>query len=106
VVRRKQRKNRPPSHFPDTNSSAAGLIPELDLHALTVVEALPRLDEFLHDSFQTGHYRVRVNHGKGTGVLKLEVGRYLSGHPLVLGYRPADRWHGGEGVTEVDLSYR
>ena len=81
-------------------------VPELDLHALTVMEALSRLDEFLHDAFQAGHYRVRGNHGKGTGVLKLEVSRYLSGHPLVLAFRAADMWHGGDGVTEVDLSYR
>jgi DNA mismatch repair protein MutS2 len=82
------------------------IAPELDLHALTVVEALPKLDEFLHSSFRAGYYRVRIVHGKGTGVLKLEVGRYLSGHPLVLAYRFADTWHGGVGATEVDLSSR
>ena len=81
-------------------------VPELDLHALTVLEALPKLDEFLHSSFQSGYYRVRIIHGKGTGVLKVEVGRYLTDHPLVLSYRFADTWHGGSGVTEVDLSYR
>lgn len=80
--------------------------PEIDLHALTVMEALPKLDEFIHNAFQAGHYRVRVNHGKGTGVLKLEVSRYLTAHPLVIGHRASDIWHGGSGVTEVDLSYR
>ena len=83
-----------------------GAVPELDLHAFTVLEALPQLDEFLHSSFQSGYYRVRIIHGKGTGVLKVEVGRYLADHPLVLSYRFADTWHGGSGVTEVDLSYR
>ncbi|AKG54129.1 recombination inhibitory protein MutS2 [Dehalogenimonas sp. WBC-2] len=88
----------PPQNF--------GIAPELDLHALTVLEALPKLDEFLHSSFQRGYYRVRIIHGKGTGVLKMEVGRYLTDHPLVRSYRFADTWHGGSGVTEVDLSYR
>jgi DNA mismatch repair protein MutS2 len=84
----------------------AGSAPELDLHALTVVEALPRLDEFLHSSFRAGHYRVRIVHGKGTGVLKVEVGRYLASHPLVLRYQAADVYHGGVGATEVDLTDR
>lgn len=55
---------------------------EVDLHCLTVVEALPKLDQFLHTAFQAGLYRVWVVHGKGTGILRQEVGRYLSGHPL------------------------
>ena len=82
------------------------MAPELDLHALTVDQALVRLDEFLHSSFQAGHYRVRIVHGKGTGVLKVEVARYLATHPLVLRYQPADVYHGGSGATEADLSNR
>lgn len=79
-------------------------VPSLDLHALTVVEALPEVDVFLHDCFRAGYHRVRVVHGKGTGVLKAEVTRYLSTHPLVIGYRASDVYHGGTGATEVDLS--
>ena len=77
---------------------------EVDLHCLTVAEALPKLDQFLHTAFQAGLYRVWVVHGKGTGVLRQEVGRYLSAHPLVKSYGPADRYHGGIGVTQVELS--
>jgi DNA-nicking Smr family endonuclease len=81
-------------------------VPSLDLHALTVVEALPRVDEFLHSSFRAGYFRVRIVHGKGTGVLKVEVARYLATHPLVLRYQSADFYHGGSGATDVDLTYR
>jgi DNA mismatch repair protein MutS2 len=81
-------------------------MPSLDLHALTVVEALPKVDEFLHSAFQAGYFRVRIVHGKGTGVLKVEVGRYLATHPLVLRYQSADFYHGGSGATDVDLTYR
>ncbi len=77
---------------------------EVDLHRLTVAEALPKLDQFLNTAFQAGLYRVWVVHGKGTGVLRLEVGRYLSSHPLVKSYGLADRYHGGIGVTQVELS--
>jgi DNA mismatch repair protein MutS2 len=77
---------------------------ELDLHRLTVDEALPKLDEFIHSAFQAGLYRVCVIHGKGSGVLRQEVRRYLSNHPLVKSYAPADRYHGGIGATQVELS--
>jgi len=80
--------------------------PEIDLHGLTVDEALPRLDSFIHAAFQAGHYQVRVVHGKGSGILRREVGRYLSDHTLVRSHRLADRYHGGDGATEVNLSDR
>ncbi len=77
---------------------------EIDLHRLTVDEALPKLDDFLHTAFRSGLYRVWVVHGKGSGVLRQEVGRYLKKHPLVRSHRLADRYHGGIGATQVELS--
>jgi DNA-nicking Smr family endonuclease len=79
---------------------------ELDLHSLTVEEALPRLDEYLYAAYQAGLFQVRVVHGKGTGVLRVEVGRYLANHPLVHSHTPADRYHGGIGATQVKLQER
>ena len=72
---------------------------EIDLHRLMVEEALPKLDEFLHAAYQAGLYRMRVIQGKGTGVLRREVGRYLTNHPLVKSYNPIDRHHEGIGAT-------
>ncbi|MDO9333236.1 MAG: Smr/MutS family protein [Dehalococcoidales bacterium] len=77
---------------------------ELDLHRLTVDEAIPRLDDFLHSAFQAGYYRVWIVHGKGSGILRQAVGRYLSKHPLVRSHRIADSQHGGVGATQVELS--
>ena len=77
---------------------------EIDLHRLTVDEAIPKLDNFLHAAFQAGLYRVWIIHGKGSGVLRQEVGRYLSTHPLVRLHAPADRYRGGMGATQVELS--
>lgn len=77
---------------------------ELDLHRLTVDEALPRIDEFLYDTYRAGIHHVRIVHGKGSGVLRREVNRYLANHPLVRSYGPADRYHGDYGATEVELS--
>ena len=77
---------------------------EIDLHRLTVDEALLKLDDFLHAAFRSGSYRVWVIHGKGSGILRQEVGRYLSKHPLVRSHKIADRYHGGIGTTQVELS--
>jgi DNA-nicking Smr family endonuclease len=77
--------------------------PEIDLHRLTVDEALPKIDDFLHDMYCAGLHYVLIVHGKGTGVLKQEVSRYLATHPLVKSYHQADRWSGGYGATEVEL---
>lgn len=77
---------------------------EIDLHRLTVDEVIPRIDDFLYAAYQTGHLRVWVVHGKGSGVLRQEVRRYLSKHPLVRSYREADSGHGGYGSTQVELT--
>jgi DNA-nicking Smr family endonuclease len=79
---------------------------EIDLHGLTVDEALPRLDEFLHTAYRAGYYQVHIVHGKGSGVLRREVGRYLAGHSLVRSHQLADKYHGGDGATQVNLSDR
>jgi len=77
---------------------------EIDLHRLTVDEALPKLEEFLYATYQAGAYQVWVIHGKGTGILRREVRRYLTSHPLVKSHNTADRHHGGIGATQVTLS--
>ncbi len=76
---------------------------EIDLHRLTVDEAVLKIDEFLYKAYKTGHFRVWVIHGKGTGILRQEMRRYLSKHPLVRAQRPADPQHGGDGATQVEL---
>jgi DNA mismatch repair protein MutS2 len=84
--------------------SAAPAANELWLRHLTIDEALPRLDRFLHDSFVVGMTQVRVIHGKGTGTLREMVRRELKKHPLVKAFRPGGRTEGGEGVTVVDFT--
>ena len=79
-------------------------VQELRLRQLTVDEALPRLDQFLHDAFMNGLIQIKVIHGKGTGTLRLIVRRELARHPLVKSFRPGDYGEGGEGVTIVQLT--
>lgn len=77
---------------------------ELRLRHLTQDEALPMLDQFLHDSFVAGFYQVKIVHGKGTGTIRNLVWRCLSTHPLVKSYRSGIPGEGSAGVTIVELS--
>lgn len=77
---------------------------ELRLRHLTVDEALPRLERFLHDSYLAGLKQVKVIHGKGSGTLRLSVRRELTRHSVVKNFRAGENWEGGEGVTVVEFS--
>jgi DNA mismatch repair protein MutS2 len=77
---------------------------ELRLRYLTVDEALPKLDRFLHDKYLQGYSQVKIIHGKGSGTLRLSVRRELGRNSLVKRFRTGENYEGGEGVTIVDLS--
>ncbi|GAI17320.1 unnamed protein product [marine sediment metagenome] len=77
---------------------------EVQLRHLTVEEALPKLDKYLHDAFMAGLWQVRVVHGKGTGTLRQAAHRALAKHPLVKSYRLGGYGEGGAGVTIVELT--
>lgn len=76
---------------------------EIDLHDMTVNEALPTVEQFLQESFKVHERRIWIIHGKGEGVLREEVRKYLDHHQLVESFAPADQAHGEEGATQVDL---
>jgi DNA mismatch repair protein MutS2 len=77
---------------------------ELDLHRHTVEEALPRLNDYLYNSFVGGMTTVCINHGRGTGALRQAVCRELKKHTLIKSFRPGGYGEGGEGVTIVELA--
>jgi DNA mismatch repair protein MutS2 len=91
---------------PNKNTGKAKKEPvadEIDLHRMTVDEAVPVIEEFLYKAYQAGHTRVWIVHGKGTGVLRQEMRRYLAKHSLVRAQRTADSSRGGVGATQVDI---
>ncbi len=79
---------------------------EVQLRGLTADEALRRLEAYLDDAYLAGLSTVRVVHGRGTGTLRRVVREFLGQHPLVAGFRPAEEFAGGEGVTVVELARR
>ncbi len=78
----------------------------LDLHGLTRGEAHARLQEFMASSYRKGRRCLLVITGKGAGILRGEVQRWLGETPLsgiVLRFYPAQREHGGDGALYVLL---
>ena len=85
------------------NNGSPGVSPELDLHAMTIDEAMPLVQDYLDEAFRAGIKEVRIVHGKGTGVLRQAVMRELKKHPLVKSFRTGDRYEGSTGATVVQL---
>lgn len=72
----------------------------LDLHGMTVEEAVAALDSFLNDAILAGHAEVRVIHGRSGGRLKAAAQARLKQLPVVRAFRldPVN-----PGVTIVTL---
>ena len=79
---------------------------ELDLHGLTVEQALPQMDVFIYKAFTSGFHTVCINHGMGSGILRQAVHRELKKSSLVKSFRVGGRGEGGRGITLVDLAER
>ena len=76
---------------------------EIDLHGLTIEEAIPLVDKFLGKAYRAHVNRVWVIHGKGTGTLGVAMKEYLGKHPYVARCSRADGSRGGIGSTQVEL---
>jgi DNA mismatch repair protein MutS2 len=76
---------------------------ELDVRGQTLEEALRAVDKYLDDAVLSGLARVYIIHGKGTGVLRDGIRRYLSRHSQVSSWAPGGPGEGGDGVTVVEV---
>jgi DNA mismatch repair protein MutS2 len=76
---------------------------ELDIHGLTVLEALMELDMFLDQAVICGLHTVTIIHGRGTGALRNGVRDHLRHHPQVKNFRAGMYGEGEDGVTIAEL---
>lgn len=72
---------------------------EIKLLGMTSDEAIAELDKYLDDAYLAHIPEVRIVHGKGTGVLRDTVHRYLKTHPHIQDYHLAAFGEGDSGVT-------
>lgn len=71
----------------------------IDLHASTLDMALKRTEEFLIRCHLKRFRKVLIIHGKGSGILRDGVRKYLEHHPHVAQLTSAGRHQGGEGAV-------
>ncbi len=76
---------------------------EIDLRGFTADEAIEAVARYLSDAALTGLSQIGIIHGKGTGILRREVGNYLKNHPLVKSQRLGNWNEGDTGITIVEL---
>ena len=85
----------------DAASGGIGL--SLDLRGRRADEARSELENFLDRAVLSGHQRLEVVHGKGTGALRREVRDVLEHSPVVSNFELAPEEAGGDGMTRVEL---
>ena len=75
--------------------------PELDVRGERLQAALDAVLHYIDDALMLNMGSVRIIHGKGTGVLRDEIQKYLRTVPGVASAKDEDVRQGGSGVTVV-----
>lgn len=84
-------------------SKTASISSEINLIGMTKDEALMELDKYLDDAFLSHLSPVRIVHGKGSGILRDAVHRYLKKQKHVKTFRLGSFGEGDYGVTIVEF---
>ena len=84
-------------------AKTASISSEINLIGMTKDEALMELDKYLDDAFLSHLSPVRVVHGKGAGILRDAIHRYLKKQKHVKSFRLGSFGEGDYGVTIVEF---
>ncbi len=77
--------------------------PNIDIRGERLMEALDIVSRFIDDALMVGIGEVKILHGKGNGILKEEIRKYLRTVPGVVSCKDEDVQFGGSGITVVKL---
>ncbi len=77
--------------------------PEIDLRGMRSEEALDEVRRYIDDAVMIGCSKLRILHGKGDGILKQMIRKYLRTEKVVKSCRDEVEQLGGAGITLVDL---
>ncbi|HDY89110.1 MAG TPA: hypothetical protein ENH82_13475, partial [bacterium] len=76
---------------------------EINLRGMTFDEARDALDIFIDNLSTSGLETGQIIHGKGTGVLRNKIGKYLQKHAYIESWRLGNWNEGSSGVTVITL---
>ncbi|MBP3596454.1 MAG: endonuclease MutS2 [Clostridia bacterium] len=76
---------------------------EINVIGYNVEDACFAIDKYLDSACMHGLGSIRIVHGKGTGILRSGIHKYLKTHPHVKNYRVGVYGEGEMGVTIVNL---
>ncbi len=76
---------------------------EVDVRGLTAFEATGVVDKAIDNAVLSGINKLTIIHGKGTGVLRREINRFLRSNKAVKSQRLGTFGEGEDGVTIVEL---
>ena len=77
--------------------------PSIDIRGERLADALDIVSRFIDDAVMLDIPQVKILHGKGTGVLKEEIRKYIRTVPGVTSVNDEDIRYGGSGITVVDF---
>ena len=86
-----------------TKNISASSKTEIDVRGQTAEEAVMSVDQAIDSCVLSNIHLLTVIHGKGTGVLRAEIQRYLRHHKAVKSFRIGTFGEGENGVTIVEL---
>lgn len=78
--------------------------PSIDIRGQRLDEAMDSVSRFIDDALMVGMGEVKILHGKGTGVLKEEIRKYLKTIAGVESFKDEHLEMGGSGITVVKLN--
>ena len=77
--------------------------PNIDIRGERLMDALDIVSRFIDDALMVGMGEVKILHGKGNGILKEEIRKYLRTVPGVVSCKDEDIQFGGSGITVVKM---
>ena len=75
--------------------------PSIDIRGMRLEEAIRTVTRFIDDAMMVGMGEVSILHGKGNGILKEEIRKYLKITPGVASFADEHIERGGSGITVV-----
>lgn len=79
----------------------SSIYPIVDLRGMNLDEAIMKVDKYLDDALMSNLNEVQIIHGKGTGVLRDGITKFLKKHRHIKTSRLGNFNEGGDGVTIV-----